>query len=260
MSSTTSPAARTSTDRKASAWPASSCPKSVSVRASSAVRSSSAHAERLLQRRDAVGERRLRDALRRGGARVRAVLGDAEQVDQALRGREAACTYNQSLMASRHIRIGHYGCGGASNLRQANRQRQPKARKTMPGRDVHLVGSVPMANAEEVFGAVSAALGPHASGASPTARPASAATGSPGSSRCSPTTRHSRSPASSSASTRAARARALHASARRHAADVRFDNLSTPTSPAPTRRSAAEGRRQDPPGTGSRSTWCRRIR
>src|SRR5258707_9588766 len=29
----------------------------------------------------------------------------------------------------------------------------------MPGRDVYLVGSVPMANAEQVFGTVSAALG-----------------------------------------------------------------------------------------------------
>ena len=61
----------------------------------------------------------------------------------------------------------------------------------MPGHDVYLVGSVPMAECRA--GVRDGQRGAWAGGSSafPTARPASAATGSPGSSRCSPAIRRS---------------------------------------------------------------------
>jgi hypothetical protein len=57
-------------------------------------------------------------------------------------------------MANRILDIGHDGRERSVST-QGN-----KREATMPGRDVYLVGSVPMASAQDVFEKVSAALGP----------------------------------------------------------------------------------------------------
>ena len=118
----------------------------------------------------------------------------------------------------RNLRIGHYGYVGVKLGANDDRKR----REDMPGHDVYLVGSVPMANAPQVFEAVSAALGRRSS-AFRTARPASAVTGSPGSSRCSRKVRRCRSPASIfRVHATATRPRALHAQAGPHAGGRAF--------------------------------------
>src|SRR5262249_22046090 len=114
-----------------------------------------AHAERPLQHGDAVGERGLRHALRRRGTRVRAVLGDAAQFDQALGVEPRQVFNNPRLCQTSYFILDIMDRRASISSATTNTRREAHV-----GRNVHLVGSVPMANAQEVFKTVSAALGP----------------------------------------------------------------------------------------------------
>ena len=65
------------------------------------------HAEHLFQNGDAVGKRRLRYAQCGRGARERAAIGNAQQLDQPL-GIDVE-GHNRELMSNGDILIGHYG-------------------------------------------------------------------------------------------------------------------------------------------------------
>ncbi len=133
----------------------------------------------------------------------------------------------------------------------------------MPGHDVYLVGSVPMADAEAVFETVSAALGPRIK------RIPDGETGERGDwitwlEPVFAAIRRSRNPASSSACTRAAPAGSATRCRPGFAPqDVRFDNLFyadiAQASYAVFKRLKDAGKIA-PARPSSRSTWCRRIR